>query len=129
MNLASLTVVLYATASVDISAFIARFNVEHSLEVAHEGRPLDLRYLRSLGPSAIPALDVYLNALPSSDGTKFREARAYRRMLMSDFERKSRDWRSWSLRSAGIAKYLDVSFASWTNSGIKTFDDIQYQLQ
>jgi hypothetical protein len=129
MNLASLTIVLYATASVDISAFIARFNVEHSLEVAHEGVPLDLRYLRSLGPSAIPALDVYLNALPRSDGTKLHEAQAYRWMLMSDFERKSRDWRSWSLRSAGIAKYLDAGFASWTNSGINSFDEIQHQLQ
>jgi hypothetical protein len=132
MNLASLTMVLYATAWIDIPAFIARFNVEHSLEVAHEGVPLDLRYLRSLGPSAIPALDTYISALTSSDGSKFREAQAYRNILASSFERKSHDWRSWSLRSAGMTSYLDANTAVLaipTNNGIKTFGNTRYQLQ
>lgn len=129
MNLASLAVVLYATALVDIPAFIARFNVEHSLEVANEGMPLDLEYLATLGPSAIPALDIYIDTLARKNSNRLDGPRAYRRMLAAVFEEKSRNWRSWSLRSRGIANYLDAGFAIETNSGINTSDVIRYRPQ
>ncbi|MGV3550911.1 DUF4153 domain-containing protein [Rhizobium sp.] len=129
MNLASLMAVLYVTALIDIPAAIARFNVEHSVEVANKGVPLDLGYLRSLGPSAIPALDVYIDAVQSDDDTKRRKAQAYRMVLASEFRRSNLDWRSWSLRSASLADYLSASFAIGENSGINSFGDIRHQLQ
>jgi hypothetical protein len=128
MNLASLTIVLYATALVDVPGFIARFNVEHSLEVAGEGVSLDLDYLRTLGPSAVPALDIYVAALPRDNIVKLYGAESARRLLVKEFDRASRDWRSWSMRSAGLAEYFDTSFAPQTKHGINSLDDIKRQL-
>jgi hypothetical protein len=129
MNLASLTIVLYATAFIDIPGFIARFNVEHSLEVSREGAPLDVDYLYSLGPSAIPALGMYLDVLPHEDFLKTSKVHAYVKMLAHDFEKKRRDWRSWNLNSARLGDYIDANLARWQKNGINGFDEIQRELK
>jgi hypothetical protein len=105
-NLASLIAVLYISAFIDFPAFIARFNVVHSQEISFEGPPLDINYLSSLGPSAIPALDLYLLKLPTHMVDKMREAQAIRYYLARDFERRPRDWRNWTFRSARLEAYL-----------------------
>lgn len=105
-NLASLIVVLYISAFIDFPAFIARFNVIHSHEISFEGPPLDIDYLSSLGPSAIPALDLYLLKLPTQLIDKMYEAQRARYSLSVDFERRPRDWRSWTFRSARLESYL-----------------------
>jgi len=105
-NLASLLLVLYISSFVDFSAFIARFNVAHSQEISQEGLPLDLSYLSSLGPSVIPALDLYLQKLPSHLIDQRSKAVTARFYLVRHFEMQPRDWRSWTFRSARLETYL-----------------------
>lgn len=105
MNLATLTTVLYLCAFFDFSAFIARFNVENSAELGQQGAQLDIYYLISLGPSAIPALDIYLASIPS--GAADRHIVGYaRERLAGTFNARSKDWRSWSYRDHRIENYI-----------------------
>ncbi|EJC83082.1 LOW QUALITY PROTEIN: hypothetical protein Rleg4DRAFT_4822 [Rhizobium leguminosarum bv. trifolii WSM2297] len=106
VNLASLLMVLYIGSFIDFPAFIARFNVAHSQEISQEGPPLDLDYLSSLGPSVIPALDLYLQVLPSHLIDQKSKAVTIRDYLVRDFEMRPRDWRSWTFRSARLESYL-----------------------
>ncbi len=106
MNLASLFVVVYISAFIDFPDIIARFNVAHSQEITAEGPPLDLDYLSSLGPSAIPAIDLYLRMLPDQLIDKRNQALAIRYYLVRDFERRRRDWRNWTFRGARLETYL-----------------------
>ncbi|MBA8832447.1 hypothetical protein BAE36_00135 [Rhizobium leguminosarum bv. trifolii] len=105
-NLASLIAVLYISAFIDFPAVIARFNVVHSEEISQEGPPLDLDYLSSLGPSVIPALDLYLQMLPGYLVDKRNQALAFRYYLVRDFERRPRDWRNWTFRAARLETHL-----------------------
>ncbi|GAC1043022.1 DUF4153 domain-containing protein [Rhizobium sp. No.120] len=101
LSCAALVVTLYAAALADIPAFIARFNVAHSREISGDGIVLDLNYLSTLGPAAIPALDSYLAALPADI-----EARKVREILFWQHLRRPRDWRSWTYRDARLDAYL-----------------------
>ncbi|TAT97462.1 DUF4173 domain-containing protein [Rhizobium ruizarguesonis] len=105
-NLASLIAFLYLSAFIDLPAFIARFNVAHSQEISQEGPPLDIDYLSSLGPSAIPALDLYLLKLPTHLIDQRSQAVTVRYYLARNFEMRRRDWRSWTFRSARLDNYL-----------------------
>ncbi|MNH94274.1 hypothetical protein D3C73_468910 [compost metagenome] len=105
MNLLTLATVLYFGAFFDSSAFIARFNVENSLEFSQHGTPLDIHYLASLGPSAIPALDLYLSAAPE-DGDKRRLASFARQRLAFPITSQPPAWRSWSYRQERMKNYL-----------------------
>lgn len=105
VNLTTLAAVLYLSAGFDFSAFVARYNVEHSLEIAGEGVPLDLGYLKSLGPSTIPELDRYMSAVPE-DSIKRQVAQRIRDRLASNVENASSDWRSWSFRTHRLKNYL-----------------------
>ncbi|MGO6996007.1 DUF4153 domain-containing protein [Rhizobium leguminosarum] len=105
-NLSSLIAVLYVSAFVDFPDVIARFNVAHSQEISHEGPPLDIYYLSTLGPSAIPALDLHIRALPEYRTDKISEAQLIRDSLVWKFEHRPRDWRSWSFRSSRLEAYL-----------------------
>jgi hypothetical protein len=105
-NLVSLISVLYISAFIDFPDIIARFNVAHSQEVSHEGPPLDIYYLSTLGPSAIPALDLHIRALPEYRSDKISEAELIRDSLVGKFEHRPRDWRSWSFRSSRLEAYL-----------------------
>lgn len=96
-NLTALASTLYVCAFVDIPALVARFNVEHSRELTGTAMPLDIDYLLSLGPSAIPALDTYIAALPSDAIESSLRARSVRARLAADFGQAS-NWRAWSYR-------------------------------
>ncbi|CAN7748697.1 DUF4153 domain-containing protein [Rhizobium leguminosarum] len=102
----SLIAFLYLSAFIDLTAFIARFNVAHSQEISQEGPPLDIDYLSSLGPSAIPALDLYLLKLPTHLIDQRSQAVTVRYYLARNFEMRRRDWRSWTFRSARLDNYL-----------------------
>lgn len=112
-NLAALMAVLYVCAFIDFSAFIARFNVEHSRELGGQGLALDISYLRSLGPSAIPALDRYIAALAPVASEEMKTAAAAREGLSYQFAQHSRDWRSWSLRAwrleSALAQHVAIA--------------------
>ena len=101
LSSAMLVLTLYAAALADIPAFIARFNVAHSREISGEGIVLDLDYLLTLGPAAIPALDTYLASLPAD-----ADARRVRETLLWQHLGRSHDWRSWTYRGARLDGYL-----------------------
>ena len=105
VNLLALTLTLYGSALIDFSALIARFNVEHSLEVSGQGTPLDVGYVGALGPTAIPALDVFIDAIADGRYSGI-SAREVRKTLADEFSARSRDWRSWSYRDWRLEQYL-----------------------
>lgn len=106
LSMATLAVTLYATALVDIPAFIARFNVAHSREVSGEGMPLDIYYLWTLGPPAIPALDAFMAAAPAEATERIALAGRFRNELaLAEWEGPS-DWRSWTFRATRLDRYL-----------------------
>lgn len=97
---------LYISAFIDFPDVIARFNVVHSQEISQEGPPLDLDYLSSLGPSVIPALDLYLLKLPDHLIDQRGQAATVRYYLARNFEMRRRDWRNWTFRAARLESYL-----------------------
>src|SRR5690606_29297876 len=108
-NLLSLGLVLYGCAWVDFAALIARFNVEHSYELTGEGTKLDIGYIRDdLGPTAIPALDYYLEQLTTREAAaeQRREASIARDELAERFMSRPQDWRSWTFRDERLRQYL-----------------------
>ena len=106
MNLYALGAAIYLSAFLDFSAVIARFNVDHSYELSGEGVPLDIGYLASSGPGAIPALDEYLVRLPKGPSSSRGFASALRGYQASTFKHQPTDWRSWSFRDQRLADYL-----------------------
>jgi hypothetical protein len=69
--------------------------------MAGRGQPLDLYYLTSLGPEAIPALDRYVARADVVSGALLRS-----RQRLADENRAAADWRGWSLRGWRLAYYL-----------------------
>ena len=53
-NLLTLSATLYACCFINFAALIARYNVDHSLEMSGQGISLDVWYLRALGPGRLP---------------------------------------------------------------------------
>ena len=56
-NAVSLALVLYGCCFINVPRLIASYNVEHSRENGGTGPFLDLRYLASLGPQALPPIE------------------------------------------------------------------------
>jgi len=106
-NSAALLATLYACAFVDFPAVISQFNATHSLEVQGVGVWADLRYLRRLGPTAMPALDRIIVAGLSEKGAGLEyyayEARAE---LAAEFAARDHDWNSWTFRDWRLKQYL-----------------------
>lgn len=105
-NIAALTLTLYAVSLVNLPAFIAGYNVDHSREFTGTGWPLDLGYLESLGPQAIPALDRYIAHAPKdAEGRLFRQ----RHHLVSLWKqrRHETDWRAWNYLDSKLTDYLN----------------------
>ncbi|MCP4314764.1 MAG: DUF4173 domain-containing protein [Hyphomicrobiales bacterium] len=117
-NLISLALTLYACSLVNIPAVIARYNVDHSVELSGRGVPLDVRYLVSLGPQVIPALDRYVRlrserrefsgAYLHSSLYEFNVAYVKRQayLLKRRLDENTSNWRSWTLRDARLKKCL-----------------------
>lgn len=105
-NALTLIVTLYATCFVNWPYVIARYNVDHSFEIAHEGPSLDAHYLYILGPQTIPVLEAFVARL---DGKPFRKrelAETYAGRLRDGFANSRNGWRRWSLRDQRLADYL-----------------------
>jgi len=123
-NLLAAAATLYACCFVNFAALVAEFNVDRYVKGTN--RNLDLPYLASLGPEAIPAIDRALPAVPG-DEIMFRHTRydqtlrAYvtdkemtrltwltqaRERLAAAHEDRMRDWRGWTLRGEHLSAYL-----------------------
>ena len=95
-NLLTAGVVLYACCFVNFNGFIAEFNVRHCRETAGGGEPIDLAYLRRLGPEALPALRRVLPLI--ADGPRSLIAKTYAGELEARLDETLSDWRGWTLR-------------------------------
>jgi hypothetical protein len=101
-NAVSLVAILYASCFVDFPYLIAAYNIDHSFEVHGTGARLDLRYLASLGPEVIPALDRLPVTLLAS-GLSTCELQGL--LGAANAERRA-DWRAWSFRQWRLGRYL-----------------------
>lgn len=104
-NLATLGAVLYACCFINFATIIANYNVMHNRELTGQGYSLDQDYLRSLGPAAIPAMDVFLERTPELEtaGRMVMEREIEKR----DFLARQQNWRAWGFRNWRLARYLE----------------------
>lgn len=102
-NLVSLAATLYVCCFLNFPRMIAIYNVEHSADL---GLPvLDLGYLYSLGPHAIPGLDLFItrhNDFRRSDVITMRDT------LALQHRQRMGDWRAWSVQDWQLARYLEA---------------------
>jgi hypothetical protein len=101
-NLIALTIVLYACALVNFDALIADYNVAHSREVSGRGAQIDVNYLLSLGPQALPALDKVIALRPNETCLVSGRDR------LVEQQRLDLAWRSWGFRSWRLQRRLDA---------------------
>jgi hypothetical protein len=102
-NLTVLILTLYICSFVNFAYVIASYNVAHSWERTGEGSLLDLSYIASLGPQAIPAMDRYV----AQGGTiPPKLLPATRNQLAAAQEQRMQDWRAWTFRDWRLDRYL-----------------------
>lgn len=113
-NALALAFTLYTCSVVDTAVVIANFNFRHSYEMRGEGPPIDIAYLRSLGPGVIPAIDRYVPRIIAAGRTATysrwnrdgRTAVSWRDELAGRHFRTQAGWRSWSFREWRLSRYL-----------------------
>jgi hypothetical protein len=104
-NMLTLSAVLYVSCFINFAAIIAHYNVSHS-RAMDGGSELDWYYLRSLGPQAIPAIDMVLNHMGDT-GAVARTSLVSRHYEADRFREQLQNWRAWSFRNFRLAAYLD----------------------
>ncbi|SFJ71821.1 protein of unknown function [Bosea sp. OK403] len=113
-NAAALALTLYGFCFVNTPAVIANYNFRHSQELRGTGPRLDVSYLTSLGPQAIPALDRYApriaaveRALPGSSWSRHVSTLPITRDYKANKHRAAQaDWRGWGFRAWRLSRYL-----------------------
>ncbi|MFK4721476.1 hypothetical protein ABIE89_002576 [Bradyrhizobium niftali] len=103
-NLIALTIVLYSASLVNFDAFIADYNVAHSREVSGKGVQIDINYLLTLGPQALPAIDKAMLLRPGAN----ESCLVSRRDLLVELQHRDLAWRSWGFRSWRLQRRLDA---------------------
>ena len=102
VNTLTTVAVLYVCCFIDFDATIARSNVTRCREVGGPGGPIDIEYLRHLGPETLPALR-WLADRATEPGVA-DAARRTARTLSQELEEDLSDWRGWTLRRARLAR-------------------------
>jgi hypothetical protein len=103
---------LYLCAFVNFDYLIADYDVHHCGEANGESAFLDVHYLQSLGPEAIPAVDEAL-AMPASPSFAGRLSSVRSTMGAAPRSRPD-DWRSWTFREWRLSRYLDAESGNAT---------------
>ncbi|AOO81560.1 hypothetical protein BHK69_14830 [Bosea vaviloviae] len=113
-NAATLALTLYGFCFVNTPAVIANYNFRHSQELRGTGPRLDVLYLTSLGPQAIPALDRYApriaaveRAIPGSSWSwNVNRLPGIRDRMTGEHLAEQGDWRAWGFRAWRLSRYL-----------------------
>jgi hypothetical protein len=111
-NLITAALVLYLSALMNVPGIVAMYDVKHCLQVSGQGTGIDLAYLQSLGPQAIPALDYFQTHAPGmSDwfAGVFAQSGAagdVRLQLVDEFASDASDWRGSDFWSWELNRYL-----------------------
>src|SRR5215216_4707575 len=108
-NLITPTATLYICSLVNFAAVIADYNVSHSREATGKGVSIDMNYLLSLGPQALPAIDRAI-ALRGFDPTLVSR----RGCLVEQQVKATASWRSWGFRSWRLQRALEAESKSAT---------------
>ncbi|MCP3371730.1 DUF4153 domain-containing protein [Bradyrhizobium cajani] len=103
-NLIALTIVLYTCSLVNFDGFIADYNVAHSREASGQGVQIDINYLLTLGPQALPAIDKAIMLRPGNP----ESCLVSRRDRLVEQQRRDLAWRSWGFRSWRLQRRLDA---------------------
>lgn len=104
INLIALAVVLYGCSLVKFDAFIANYNVAHSREASGNGVQIDINYLLTLGPQALPAIDKAIMLRPDNP----ESCLVSRRERLVEQQRQDLAWRSWGFRNWRLQRRLDT---------------------
>lgn len=104
-NLLTLSATLYACSFINFAALIANYNVDRSYEMRGPGTRLDIRYARSLGPDALPALDRFFDQQKKTFLTDLRDPADA--VTEAHYRAEQRNWRAWSFRDWRLLRYLD----------------------
>jgi hypothetical protein len=108
-NLITLTATLYICSLANFAAIIADYNVSHSREATGKGVWIDMNYLFSLGPQALPAIDRAI-ALRGLDPTLVSR----RGCLVEQQVKDTAFWRSWGFRSWRLQRAMGAQPKSST---------------
>lgn len=116
VNTVALAATLYVCAFVNFPYVIAAYNVKHSKEIAGSGTALDTRYLCSLGPQVLPAIEPYIDTLDNRSKSSERLNLLYhgRRFLVRRHRDRMADWRAWTFRDWRLSRYLAKHDEVWT---------------
>jgi hypothetical protein len=110
-NALATAIALYACCWVDFPAVVAGYNVAHCAETSDAGPALDLSYLISLGPEAMPAYDEFLLAYSSRHANSISSGQIAwsQNARRSNAENSSKlNWRSWTFRGWRLQRYFDT---------------------
>jgi uncharacterized protein DUF4153 len=100
LNLIAVMLTFYACSLTNFAAIIADYNVSHSREVTGKGIDVDMNYLFSLGPHAVPGI----NKSPKTHDYFTLVSR--RDSLVDRFQLDTSSWRAWGLRDWRLKQYL-----------------------
>ena len=101
-NAATLVLALYGCCFINAPRIIAAYNLAHSREAGGTGPWLDMNYLRSLGPQALPALEPRLPQIPALQST-IADLRSGPDVCE---RRRLENWRAWGYRTWRLQRYL-----------------------
>jgi hypothetical protein len=111
-NLATLTLALYVCCFINFPLLVGNYNVDHSRDMGGAGVTLDVSYLVSLGPQALPALGRYIKKGGSDCiTTQYKSIICWRDQLSWPHRLRMQDWRAWTWRDAQLERYLDAQAA------------------
>src|SRR6195952_803716 len=103
-NLLTLTATLYVCSLINFAGIIADYNVSHSREVSGQGVAVDMNYLMTLGPQALPAIDKAFAPRGWSDLSLVSR----RDCLVEQQRKDTASWRAWGFRSWRLQRALDA---------------------
>ncbi|PDQ19489.1 hypothetical protein CN311_19265 [Mesorhizobium sanjuanii] len=123
-NLLTLSATLYGCSFINFAALIANYNVDHSLEMTGQGISLDVGYLHSLGPAALPALDRFIEQQSKTIAVGWPSYRTLLAVHKSDkarYRTAQENWRAWSFRDWRLLRYLDRQGPFVVPDGFESF--------
>jgi len=103
VNTVTLAAVLFVCCFINFDGIIAGYNVRHCREAGGKGPPVDLQYLKHLGPESLPAL-IWLD---TNYGHRFRARNlpsAYINLLRHELGDVLKTWQGWSLRRGRLQR-------------------------
>lgn len=110
-NATVVCMVLYACCFINFPRVISDYNVAHSRELSGEGVRLDLRYIKSLGYHATPALMRYTSHRTNNPRTGWPEEKSHAIhpifcLVKNRLEERLQSWRAWTYRDYRLNSYL-----------------------